>query len=317
MLWLDAVFDYSGLVLVNFFLLEDIYCLFRTSRCFNAFLHHLLDGIAHSNKKTVGSGFDGRLTSYVRWIFPDVPCFSYCLHAGINAGNIFDLAKIAYFKPLHEIKISIGDGSSSLEFFKVLCDFNDSRQEKIRGKQVGRRLNIKSTSLVNIFRLMMDSRCDGYYYIHTIACVFPNLVELDLVDAENIAAVTETESLVQSFASFRNLRSLNITGNFDLSSEKIFIRPQLVNIFNVCLIQFSVQHNNKINNIFFDILATFALNLQSVSILDCSNVTVNCLTFLSLCKMISFVHVPRSFNDDINIQAFTAKFRNACIVSFH
>jgi hypothetical protein len=32
----------------------------------------------------------------------------------------------------------------------------------------------------------MDSRCDGYYYIDTIGCVYPNLVKLDLVDPENI-----------------------------------------------------------------------------------------------------------------------------------
>jgi hypothetical protein len=250
-------------------------------------------------------------------MFPDVPsCFSYCLHAGINAGNIFDLAKIAYFKPLNEIKISIGDGSSSPKFFKLLSDFNDRRQQILREKQVGRRTT-KSTSLVNIFRLTMDSRCDGYYYIYTIACVFPNLVELNLVDAENISSVTETESLVQSFASFRNLRSLNITGNFDLGLQRNFIPPLSVNIFSICLVQFSVQHNNKINNTFFDMLTTFARNLQFVSIFDCSNVTINCLTFLSRCLLISFVQVPRSFSDDVNIQAFTTKIRKACIITFH
>ena len=130
------------------------------------------------------------------------------------------------------------------------------------------------------------------------------MVELNLVDAENISSVTETESLVQSFASFRNLRSLNITGNFDLGLQRNFIPPLSVNIFNICLVQFSVQHNNKTNNKFFDVLATFALNLQSVSILDCSNVNVNCLTVLARCKMISFVYVPRSFSNNIHIQAF-------------
>ena len=309
MLCLEAVFDNLGHVLVNFFQLEDIYCLFRTSRCFKAFLHYLLDGIAHSTQNTVGSqgsGFDGRLTSYVRWMFQsNVPCFSCCLHAGINAGNIFDLAKIAYFKPLHEIKISIGDGSSSSEFFTLLSGFNDGCQVKRRKKQV------------NIFQFIMDSRCDGYYYIDTIGCVYPNLVKLDLVDPENITSVAGTESLVQSFARFGYLRSLNITGNFDLGLESNYIPPRSVKIFNICLTNFSVQHNNKINNKFFDILATFALNLQSVSILDCSNVTVNCLTFLARCKMISFVHVPRSFSDDNHIQTFTTRFRNACCFSFH
>jgi hypothetical protein len=318
MLWLVAVFDHLGFVLVNFLKLEDIYCLFLTSRGFNAFLHHLLDGIAHSNKKTVGSqpSFDGRLTSYVRLMFPDVPsCFSYCLHAGINAGNIFDLAKIAYFKPLHEIRIYIGDGSSSSEFFKLLSDFNKRHQEKLREKQLGKR-NTKSSSSLNTFRLMMDSRCDGYYYLYTIGCVFQNLVELDLVDTENFTSVTETESLVQSFASFANLRSLNITGNFDIRLERFFYKRS-VEIFNCCLIKFYVQHNNKINNTFFDMLTTFARNLQFVSIFDCSNVTINCLTFLSRCLLISFVQVPRSFSDDVNIQAFTTKIRKACIITFH
>ena len=144
-LWLEGSFDYCGLILINLFQLEDIYRLFLTSRGFKAFLQHRLDGIAHCTKKTVGSqgsGFDGRLASYVRFMFPDAlfggwklpTCLSCCLHAGISAGNVFDLAKIAYFKPLSEIKISIGDGGSSTDFFTILSGFR--HQRKLQKKQV-------------------------------------------------------------------------------------------------------------------------------------------------------------------------------------
>ena len=123
---LTTVFESVGIVLFSLLQLKDIHCLFRTSRGFNVFLYQLLRGIAHSTKNTIGSqgsGFDGSLISYVRWMFPDVPSvlfsrISCCLHAGINAGNIFDIAKIVYFKPIRDIKISIGDGSSSSEFFE-------------------------------------------------------------------------------------------------------------------------------------------------------------------------------------------------------
>jgi hypothetical protein len=309
MLWLEAVFDNLGIVLVDLLQLEDIYCLFRTSRGLKAFLHYLLDGFAHSTMKTVGSQgseFDGRLASYVRWMFLDVPtCFSCCLHAGISAGNIFDLAKIAYFKPLHEIKISIGDGSSSSEFFTSLSGFNNRCQEKLRTKRV------------SIFQLMMDSRCDGYYYIYTIGCVFRNLAVLNLVDAENVSSVTKTESLFEAFANFRNLRTLNISGNFDLGLDRYYIPPQLVDIFHIRLTSFSVANNNKINNKFFDILVTFALNLKSVRIKDCSNVTVQCLSFLARCKMIEEVHVPRSFSDHIYFDALTMRFPIDCDFYFY
>jgi len=308
MLWLEAVFDNLGLVLINHFQLEDIYCLFRTSRGLKAFLHYLLDRFAHSTMKTVGSQgseFDGRLASYVRWMFLDVPtCFSCCLHVGISAGNIFDLAKIAYFKPyLNEIKVSIGDDRSSSEFFALLSNFG--RQRKLRKKQV------------YTFQLMMDSRCDGYYYIYTIGRVFPNLGDLVLVDAENVTSVTKTESLVEAFANFENLRTLKISGNFDLGLESNYILPRSANIFSIRLIDFSVDNNNKINNKFFDILATYALNLIFVSIVDCSKVTAQCLSFLARCKMIEFVHVPRSFSDHIHFDAFTMRFQNNCDFSFH
>ena len=163
----------------------------------------------------------------------------------------------------------------------------------------------------------MDTRCDGYYYIYTIGCVYPNLVELDLVDAENITSVTKTESFVEAFAKFRFLRSLHISGNFDLGVESHYIPPRLVNIFNNCLIDFRVEHNNKINNKFFDILATFAFNLQSVRIEDCSNVTVHCLFFLTRCRKLTFVHVPRSFSDHTHFEAYRIRFRNDCYFSLH
>jgi hypothetical protein len=317
-LWLEAVFDYCGLILINLFQLEDIYCLFLTSRGFKAFLQHRLDGIAHCTKKTVGSqgsGFDGRLASYVRWMFPTVVfdeygwvspvCFSCCLHAGMSGGNGFDLAKIASFKPLSEIKLSIGDGSSSSEFFSSLSGFNNRCQKKVRTKRV------------TVFQLMMDSRCDGFYYIYTIGCVFPNLAVLNLVDAENVSCVTKTESLLQAFGNFENLRTLNISGNFDLGLDRYYIPSMFFSFFPHHLINFSVANNNKINDKFFDILATSALNLKSVGIKDCSNVTAQCLSFLARCKKIEFVHVPSSFRGHILFEAYRIRFRNNCYFSSH
>jgi hypothetical protein len=209
------------------------------------FLHHLLDGIAHSTNETVGSqgrGFDGRITSYVRWMFPNVlsslvPRFSCCLHEGISAGNIFDLAKIVYFKPIREIKISIGDGSSSSEFFKLLCGFNDNRQAKLLNSSNKSTVLILMRSLLYVtnFQLMMDSSYDGYYYIDTIGCVFPNVVQLDLVDAEKNTPITETECLVQCFARFRILQILNITGNFNFGISRSSTPPRSVQVFYNCL----------------------------------------------------------------------------------
>ena len=307
-LWLKGVFDYCGLILINLFQLEDIYCMFLTSRGFKAFLQHRLDGIAHCTKKTVGSqgsGFDGHIASYVRWMFPTVffdengwrslVCFSCCLHAGMSGGNVFDLAKIASFKPLSEIKLSIGDGSSSSEFFSSLSGFNRC-QEKVRTKRV------------TVFQLMMDSRCDGFYYMYTIGCVFPNLAVLNLVDAENVSSVTKTESLLEAFANFKNLRTLNISGNFDLGVDRYHIPSNFVDLFHIRLIDFSVANNNKINDKFFDILSRFTRNLKSVGIKDCSNVTAECLSFLARCQMIEFVFVPRSFSDHIHFDALTMRF---------
>jgi hypothetical protein len=64
----------------------------------------------------------------------------------------------------------------------------------------------------------MDSRCDGYYFIYTIGYFFPNLIRLDLVDEKNFASTQKVkrECLVETFAHFDKLRTLNITGNFDL-----------------------------------------------------------------------------------------------------
>jgi len=323
---LKKVFQFLGCVFVNFLQLTDIHCLFRISSDFYVFLHHLLDGIAHSTNETVGSqgrGFDGRITSYVRWMFPNVlsslvPRFSCCLHEGINAGNIFDLAKIVYFKPIREIKISIGDGSSSSEFLKLLCGFNDNRQAKLLNSSNKSTVLIlmRSLSYVTNFQLMMDSSYDGYYYIDTIGCVFPNVVQLDLVDAEKNTPITETECLVQCFARLRILQILNITGNFNFGISRNSTPPRSVQVFYNCLTHFSVEHNNKINDNFFDILATFAINLKSVYILDCPKISVECLNFLARCKNILSVSLPRRMENDINIEAFMIKFRKPCRISF-
>ena len=316
---LTTVFESVGIVLFSLLQLKDIHCLFRTSRGFNVFLYQLLRGIAHSTKNTIGSqgsGFDGSLISYVRWMFlyPEVPSvlfsrFSCCLHAGINAGNIFDLAKIVYFKPIHDIKISIGDGSSSSEFFEILWSFNKNTRQKI--------LRSRNTDYRN-FQLMMDSRCDGYYFIYTIGYFFPNLIRLDLVDEKNFASTQKVkrECLVETFAHFDKLRTLNITGNFKLGVKRSNEPPKRLEIFTNCLTSFSVQHNNNINDKFFDILATFAINLQDVYIFDCEKVSVQCLTFLARCKRISTVRVPRRMNDDVNIGEITYLFRKKCRISF-
>jgi len=312
---LTTVFESVGFVLFTLLQLKDIHCLFRTSRGFNVFLYQLLLGIAHSTKNTIGSqgsGFDGSLISYVRWMFPDVPSvlfsrFSCCLHAGINAGNIFDIAKIVYFKPIRDIKISIGDGSSSSEFFEILRGFDDNTRQKI----------LRSRDILK-FQLMMDSRYDGYYYIYTIGCLFPRLVKLDLVDENNSASTqnVKRQCLVETFAHFDNLRTLNITGNFKLCVKRSYVLPKRLEIFNNGLTSFSVQHNNNINDKFFDILATFAINLKDVYIFDCEKVSVQCLTFLARCKSISTVKVPRRMNDDVNIGEITYLFRKKCSISF-
>lgn len=314
---LTTVFESVGIVLFSLLQLKDIHCLFRTSRGFNVFLYQLLRGIAHSTKNTIGSqgsGFDGSLISYVRWMFlyPEVPSilfsrFSCCLHAGINAGNIFDIAKIVYFKPIRDIKISIGDGSSSSEFFEILRGFDDNTRQKI----------LRSRNYCK-FQLMMDSRNDGYYYIYTIGCLFPKLTRLDLVDENNFASTQKVkrQCLVQTFAHFDKLRTLNITGNFKLGVERSDVPPKRLEIFTNCLTSFSVQHNNNINDKFFDILATFAINLQDVYIFDCEKVSVQCLTFLARCKSISTVKVPRRMNDDVNIGEITYLFRKKCRISF-
>ena len=312
---LTTVFESVGFVLFTLLQLKDIHCLFRTSRGFNVFLYQLLLGIAHSTKNTIGSqgsGFDGSLISYVRWMFPDVPSvlfsrFSCCLHAGINAGNIFDIAKIVYFKPIRDIKISIGDGSSSSEFFEILWGFDDNTRQKILRSRDYRK-----------FQLMMDSRCDGYYFIYTIGYFFPNLIGLDLVDEKNFASTQKVkrECLVETFAHFDKLRTLNITGNFKLGVKRSNEPPKRLEIFTNCLTSFSVQHNNNINDKFFDILATFAINLQDVYIFDCEKVSVQCLTFLARCKRISTVKVPRRMNDDVNIGEITYLFRKKCRISF-
>jgi hypothetical protein len=163
----------------------------------------------------------------------------------------------------------------------------------------------------------MDSRCDGYYYIYTIGCVFPNLAVLNLVDAENVSSVTKTESLLQLFEKFENLLTLNISGNFDLGLDRYYIPPLSFRFFRIRLMNFSVANNNKINDKFFDIFTTFALNLKSVVIKDCSNVTVQCLSFLARCKRIEKVHVPRSFRDHINFDALTMRFPINCDFYFY
>jgi len=313
---LESVFDTVGLVLFTLLQLKDIHCLFRTSMGFNVFLYKLLRGIAHSTKNTIGSqgsGFDGSLTTYVRWMFPDVPPlflhFSCCLHAGINAGNIFDIAKIVYYKPIRDIKISIGDGSSSSEFFEILWGFNDNtRQKELRSRNTDYRK----------FQLMMDSRYDGYYYIDKIGCLFPRLIQLDLADENNFTSTqnVKRQCLVETFAHFDKLRTLNITGNFKLRVKRSYVLPKRLELFTNCLTVFSVQHNNNINDKFFDILATFAINLKDVYIFDCEKVSVQCLTFLARCKSISNVRVPRRMNDDVNIGEIMYLFRKKCRISF-
>jgi hypothetical protein len=314
---LETIFQCVGYVLVNFLQLPDIALLFRTSRGFKEFLHHLLDRIGHSNEETIGRqgrGYDGRLTSYVRWIRKDVDpsLFSCRIHEGMSLLNINDISKILFCRPTSEIRLSVGNGSSPSEtrFFvcimKWLLDQSTPRRRPEKGSYL-LRLNssIRSQPSVRKFRFGIDVCYGEGHHVLAIGRTWPNLIQLDLEHEEEELNVGQRiikssfdTNLVENFQYFPMLRTLNVTGDFDLSVDRTFIHPPRVEIFHQRLMCFSVQHNNKINNEFFDLLTSRAINLNEVHISHCSQVTVQILLFLIRCRKLSVVTLPKRFSEN-------------------
>jgi hypothetical protein len=321
---LETIFQCVGHAFVNFFQLQDIAFLFRTSLGFKKFLYHLLDRIGNSNEETIrkigrqGRGYDGRLTSYVRWIRKDVDpsLFSCRIHEGMSLLNIIDIAKILFCRPTSEIRLAVGNESSNsefeFEFFTSIMRWSLD-QRPIRRTPEGVLLSPLITSIrnqpsVRKFRFRIDARYAEFYHLSVIGRTWTNLDQLDLEHEEeelNVGQhvgqhVIRSEghtNLAEGFQYFHMLLTLNISGDFDLSVPNDRIPSPYTQLFHPGLKCFSVKHNSKINNKFFQILTRYVYDLNEVHISDCSRVTVQILLFLTCCRELSVVTLPKRFSE--------------------
>jgi len=320
---LETIFQSVGHVFVNFLQLQDIALLFRTSLGFKEFLYHLLDRIGHSNEETIGRkgrSYDGRLTSYVRWIRRDVDpsLFSCRIHEGMSLDNIIDIAKILFCRSTSEIRLSVGNGSSNTEyeFFTSIMPWS-LNQRPIRRTPEGVLLpplitSIRSHRSVRKFRFSIHARYAEWYHLSVIGKTWTNLRQLDLEHEEEELDVGQHvkrydgyNNLAESFQYFEMLQTLNISGDFDLSVPRNYQSSPYTQLFHRSLKCFSVKHNSKINDKFFQILTRNAYYLNEIHISDCSQVTVQVLLYLKCCHVLSAVTLPKRFSENSSaLEAF-------------